>query len=152
MDFSQRFFKVAHLDICRTTRGASGTPESNRFFFWCLFQATKTKKKTLWEALNFKAASVVYSWVCLMKISLLLIPEMAFHPCVAANRIAERCTKAPKQTGECHYLIYLWVIHGLFPFFPLIFCLYIPLFVSVCSTGGDVHIEALLCSTACEGV
>lgn len=51
-----------------------------------------------------------------MKMSLLLIPEMGFHPTDTANSIAGRCTKVPKQMGECRYLIFQWVIHGLFLF------------------------------------
>lgn len=71
------------------------------------------------KAFNFKAACVVYSWGCFMKMSLLLIPEMGFHPTDTANSIAGRCTKAPKQMGECHYLISQWVIHGFSHFLPL---------------------------------
>lgn len=67
------------------------------------------------KASNFKAACVVYSWGCFMKMSLLFILEMGSHPTDTASSIAGRCTKVPKQMGECHYLIYQWVIHGLFP-------------------------------------
>lgn len=70
----------------------------------------------LWKAFNFKAVSVVYSWACFMKMPLLLIPEMGFHPTDTANSNGVRCMKAPEQTGECHYLIFQWVIHELFPF------------------------------------
>lgn len=40
------------------------------------------------------------------KMSLLLIPAMGFHPTDTANSIAGRCTKVPKQMGECHYLLF----------------------------------------------
>lgn len=56
-------------------------------------------------------------WKCLC-----LIPEMGFHPTDTASSIAARCMKVPEQMGECHYLIFQWVIHGLFPF-SLHFCL-----------------------------
>lgn len=68
------------------------------------------------KAFNFKAAYLVYSWGCFMKMSLLSIPEMGFHPTDTANSIAGRCTKVPRQMGEWRYLIFQWVIHGLFPF------------------------------------
>lgn len=34
------------------------------------------------------------------------ILEMGFRPTDTANSIAGRCTKVPKQTGECHYLLF----------------------------------------------
>lgn len=84
------------------------------------------------ETLNFKVSSVVYSWKSFMKISLLLIPEMGFHPTNTVNSIAGRCRKVPKRTGGCRYLIFLWVIHGLFPFHLTLLPLHLPLPVTVC--------------------
>lgn len=116
------------------------------------------RKKMLCEVFSFKAASVVYSWGWFMKISLLFIPEMVFHHTNTANSIAGRCTRVPKQMGECHYLIFQWVIHGIFPFhLPL--PLYTPLFVTaclclffLCFAIGNVHILVQLCYSACDGV
>lgn len=80
------------------------------------------RRKLQREAFSFRAACVLYSWGRFMKMSLLLIPETGSHPTDTANSIAGRCMKVPKQMGECRYLIFQWVIHGLFPF-PLTFCL-----------------------------
>lgn len=116
------------------------------------------RRKMLCEAFSFKAASVVYSWGWFMKISLLFIPEMVFHRTDTANSIAGRCMRVPKQMGECHYLIFQWVIHGIFPFH-LALRLYTSLFVTVClclfllcSAIGNVHILVQLCYSACDGV
>lgn len=108
---------------------------------WCSFKA-----EMQWKASDFKAACVVYSWGCFRKMSLLLIPEMEFHPTDTANSIAGRCMKVPKQMGECHYLISQWVIHGLFPSCslsasaPLCLELSVSAVFFYVSTIGDVHI------------
>lgn len=68
----------------------------------------------------------------LWRFLLLLIPEMGFHPTNTVNSIAGRCRKVPKRTGGCRYLIFLWVIHGLFPFHLTLLPLHHPLSVTVC--------------------
>lgn len=35
------------------------------------------------------------------------LPEMESHPTDTVNSIAGRCTKVPKLTDVCHYLIFL---------------------------------------------